>query len=48
MEQGSELQPFEATDMQTVKKSSRFLFFLMISEAYWFIYLSGEHPRPFS
>lgn len=42
MEQGSELQPFEATDMQEQ------WFFLMISEAYWFIYMSVEHPNPFS
>lgn len=45
MEQGSELQPFEATDMQADKKSNSFL---MISEAYWFIYMSVGHPSPFS
>lgn len=45
MEQGSELQPFEARDMRADKKSNSVL---MISEAYWFIYMSVEHPSPFS
>lgn len=37
MEHGSELQPFKAIDIQADKKSNNFV---MISEAFWFIYMS--------